>query len=90
MGPGVADGQQLRRLSISRGIGMDSSFGVQLRDVSGTGGFAAPGLNLAAIVPIRFSNLNELYLTYGSPASTATLDRFLLKYVFNIGSGSGV
>ncbi|MBV8338610.1 MAG: hypothetical protein JO343_01550, partial [Candidatus Eremiobacteraeota bacterium] len=62
---GVADGQQLRRFSISRGIGMDSSFGVQLRDVSGTGGFAAPGLNLAAIVHIRFSNLNELYITYG-------------------------
>ena len=57
---------------------------------TGNGGFATPGTNLSAGVHVRFHNLDELYVNFGSPASPTTLYRFLIKYVFNLGGGSGV
>ena len=87
---GASDGQTLRTLTLARGLGLDSTFSLALRSISGNGGFATPGTNLSAGVHFRFHNLDELYVNFGSPASPTTLNRFLIKYVFNLGGGSGV
>ena len=87
---GASDGQALRSLTIARGLGLDSTFSLALRSISGNGGFAAPGVNVSADVHLRFHNLDELYVNFGSPASPTTLNRFLIKYVLNLGGGSGV
>ena len=86
---GTADGQFLRRVSLTRSIGPDTSFGVSLRDISGTGGYAAPGVNVAASLHAKFRNQSELYLNFGTPSSPRTLDRLVLKYVFHLGGGAG-
>lgn len=87
---GVSDGQSQRTLTLARGLGLDSTFSLALRSISGNGGFALAGTNLSAGVHMRFRNLNELYVNFGSPASPTTLNRFLIKYVLNLGGGSGV
>jgi hypothetical protein len=38
---------------------------------------------------MRFKNDSELFLNYGTPAATSTLDRVLLKYLVRFGSGAG-
>jgi len=86
---GDADGQILRRLSITRSFGRDTSFALLLRSINGLGGYAQPGTNLAGSLHARFSNGNELYLNFGTPAAYRTLDRTIVKYVFHIGGGSG-
>jgi hypothetical protein len=87
---GASDGQALRTLTVARGLGVDSTFSLALRSISGNGGFAAPGTNVSAGIHLRFRNLDELYVNFGSPASPTTLNRFLIKYVLNLGGGSGV
>jgi hypothetical protein len=44
-----------------------------------------PGLNLAVSYHRKFTGGNELYVAYGSPAATQTLDRFIVKYIFHAG-----
>ncbi|MBC5807142.1 MAG: hypothetical protein DLM53_06420 [Candidatus Eremiobacter antarcticus] len=83
---GGADGQYLRRLSWSRSLGPDSSLTIALRSISGTGGFAQPGVNLAAIFHRRVADKNDLYTSFGTPAATATLNRFIVKYVWQLGT----
>ncbi|MBC5800520.1 MAG: hypothetical protein GIX03_06615 [Candidatus Eremiobacteraeota bacterium] len=83
------DGQQLRRISLGEALGPESNLSVSLRSISGTGGFALPGLNLAASYHRRFRNDSELFVNYGTPAATATLQRVIVKYVFRTGSGAG-
>ena len=86
---GVLNSQWLRRVSIGESLGPDSNFSIGLRSISGTGGFAVPGVNLAASYHRKFPGGNELFVNYGTPAATATLDRFTLKYVFRSGEGAG-
>ncbi len=74
---------------MTRSLGSDTSFSVALRSISGTGGYAAPGVNLAASLHARFRSGGELYLTFGTPASPRTLDRALVKYVLHLGGGAG-
>ena len=59
------------------------------RGYRGTGGFAQPGVNLAASLHHRFKNDSELFFNYGTPAAPTTLQRVVLKYVLRTGGGSG-
>jgi hypothetical protein len=82
---GMLDSQFLRRVGIGASLGRDANFSVSLRSINGNGGFALPGTNLAATFHRHWSNGNELYLDYGTPAATSTLNRFVTKYVFHVG-----
>ena len=84
---GLSDCQWLRRLSLSRPLGSSGQLSLALRLTSGRGGFALPGEMLAVSFQKRFENQDRLFLEYGSPASFRNLNRFILKYVHNIGSG---
>ena len=86
---GVPDGQQLRRLALTRSLGRDATMSIGLRTISGTGGYGVPGTNLAVSLHERFRNQNELWFEYGTPAAYRTLNRVLLKYVLHVGGGSG-
>ena len=86
---GVADGQQLRRFSVTRSFGRDTSLALGLRTITGTGGYGIPGTNVAASFHERFRNQSELYVEYGTPAAYRTLQRMLVKYVFHVGGGTG-
>ncbi|MDQ2909087.1 MAG: hypothetical protein M3R44_07045 [Candidatus Eremiobacteraeota bacterium] len=83
------DGQQLRRISLGEALGNESSLAFSLRSISGTGGFALPGVNLAASYHRRFPSGSELFVNYGTPAAAATLQRIIVKYVLRLGSGAG-
>jgi len=87
---GAADGQSLRRVSFGETIGKDTNLSLSLRDISGRGGFASPGINLAGSFHRRFKNDSELFINYGTPAANSTLQRFVLKYVLRLGGGAGV
>jgi len=89
--PAVAahDGQNLRRISLTEALGNESSFSLALRSISGNGGFAAPGVNLAAAFHQRFRNNSEVFVNYGTPAANSTLQRWIVKYLIRIGSGAG-
>ncbi|MBV8299752.1 MAG: hypothetical protein JO083_09450 [Candidatus Eremiobacteraeota bacterium] len=82
---GALDSQFLRRVGIGASLGRDANFSVSLRSINGNGGFAVPGTNLAATFHRHWANGNELYLDYGTPAATSTLNRFITKYVFHVG-----
>lgn len=86
---GTLDSQWLRRISLAESIGRDSNLALSLRVINGTGGFAVPGSNLAVSFHRHYGNGNELYLNFGTPAATATLDRVILKYVFHAGGAAG-
>jgi hypothetical protein len=83
------DGQILRRVSVVESLGNESSFSLSLRSINGNGGFAAPGINLAAAFHRRFKNDSELFVNYGTPAANSTLQRVILKYLMRVGSGAG-
>ena len=88
--PVLADSQWLRRVSLTRAFGKNGSLAVGLRSINGYGGFAGrPGTNLALSFHERFHNSDEMYLDYGTPAASRTLNRFILKYIFHAGGGSG-
>jgi len=84
---GSSDSQWLRRLTLTRALGSEGQFALSLREISGTGGFASPGQDLALSYHQRFHNQNQLYVEYGSPASYTTLQRFIIKYVYHLGAG---
>ena len=83
------DSQWLRRLSLTRSFGRDTSLAIGLRSISGRGGYSTPGTNLALSFNHRFANQDQLYLDYGAPAAPSTLHRFIMKYVFHTGGGTG-
>ncbi len=85
----IFNSQWLRRLTVSRSFGHDSSIGIALRSINGTGGFALPGTNFSLLYQKRFPNQDLLYLEYGTPAAVQTLHRLIVKYVFHAGGGSG-
>lgn len=86
---GRLESQMLRRLTFGETLGTDSNLSVSLRSINGIGGFAQPGLNLAANYHRHFRNGNDLYVNYGTPAAPTTLNRLILKYVFRFGGGAG-
>ncbi len=83
------NGQILRSLGIGESFGPETSVTFALRSINGTGGFATPGLNFAAGFHARFQSGSELFLNWGSPNATATLNRFITKFVWRIGGGAG-
>ena len=86
---GFRDGQLLRRIGIGESFGPDTNVSIALRSVNGRGGFALPGVNLAVGLHERFHNNNELFVNFGTPAASATLDRLIVKYVLRLGGGAG-
>jgi hypothetical protein len=86
---GFTNGQLLRRIGIGESFGPDTNVSIALRSINGRGGFALPGVNLAVGLHERFHNNNELFVNFGTPAASATLDRLIVKYVLRIGGGAG-
>jgi hypothetical protein len=84
---GASDSQWLRRVSVGESLGPNANFSVGLRSINGTGGNAEPGLNFAASFHDRFPTGNELFVAFGSPASSITLNRLIVKYILHIGQG---
>lgn len=86
---GILDSQWLRRIGFGYNINPTSTFSIALRSVNGLGGFVGtPGTNLSMSYHKRFLR-GDLFMNYGTPAASNTLHRFILKYIFHIGSGSG-
>ncbi len=83
------DSQELRRIGFGEAFGAESNLSISLRDISGTGGFSSPGVNLAASYHQRFANDSELFVNYGTPSASATLQRVIVKYVYRFGSAAG-
>ncbi|MBV8245743.1 MAG: hypothetical protein JOZ38_07470 [Candidatus Eremiobacteraeota bacterium] len=86
---GPLESQWLRRISFGETLGPDANVSISLRNISGIGGSAIPGTNVAASYHAKFRNGSELFFNYGTPAANTTLDRFILKYVFHTGGGAG-
>lgn len=86
---GKLGSQTLRRITLGETLGPDSNISVSLRSISGRGGFAVPGLNLAASFHRHFLNGDDLYVNFGTPAANQTLNRLIVKYVLRFGGGAG-
>ena len=82
-------GQVLRRIALGAALGRNLSGSLALRTINGRGGFAAPGTNLSAGLRAHFRSGDDLFLNFGSPSANRTLDRLLVKYVFNVGGVQG-
>ncbi|HEV2879125.1 MAG TPA: hypothetical protein VGW96_06030 [Candidatus Eremiobacteraceae bacterium] len=83
------DGQILRSIAIGESLGPETNLTLALRGINGNGGFASPGVNLAAALHNRFRSGSELFLSYGTPAAPATLNRVIIKYLWRVGGGAG-
>ncbi len=84
------DSQWLRRISIGYNLSAESSVTLSYRSINGLGGFATePGQNFAFAFHDRFRGGNELYVNFGSPAASTTLNRLIVKYVFHAGADAG-
>lgn len=83
---GVRDSQWLRRVSVARSFGRNTTLALNLRTINGYGGYALPGTNLSFLFHERRNNGDEFYIDYGTPASRQTLHRIVAKYVFSIAS----
>lgn len=86
---GQADGQSLRRFTLGESLGPNSNVSLSIRSISGTGGFAAPGVNFAGAFHEKFGTGSELFIDYGSPAANRTLHRLIVKYILHLGGGTG-
>lgn len=87
---GKLDSQWLRRISLGESLDAESNVSVSLRAINGRGGFAqSPGSNIALAYHRRFTNGNELFVDYGTPAAFNTLHRFIIKYVLHVGGDAG-
>ncbi len=84
---GTLNSQWLRLVSVGYNLGSDSNVALELRSINGlvNGLTTVPGLNLAVSYHSRFSNGSQLYLSFGTPAATQTLNRFIVKYVVHAG-----
>jgi hypothetical protein len=88
---GVLDSQWLRRLSLGESLGADSNLSVSLRSINGLGGFApSTGTDLAVGYHRRFAGGDEIFVDYGTPATSSTLHRFTVKYVARVGDAAGL
>ena len=88
---GTLSSQLLRRFSVSDALSPDSNVSVEYRVVSGNIPFETqpPGANLAVSFHELLRNGNTLYVSYGTPAAPQTLNRLIVKYIFNYGGGAG-
>jgi len=89
---GALSSQWLRRISLGYNLTDESSFSLELRDINGLGGFATAyqvGNNLAVAYHQRFAAGDELYVNFGSPASGATLNRLIVKFILHEGADAG-
>jgi hypothetical protein len=87
---GILDSQWLRRVTLSFNLSSESTLSVAVRDINGLGGFATQvGNNLAVAFHDRFRGGNELYVDYGTPAASATINRLIVKYIFHAGADAG-
>lgn len=75
-------------MSLTNALGTEGQLQIGFRSINGTGGFALPGSNVAISYRQRFGDRSNLYLEYGTPGTTATPHRFILKYVTHVG-GAG-
>jgi hypothetical protein len=82
---GSLDGQWLRKVTFGWSIDSDTTFSLALRSISGTGGFATPGLNFSAGIHRVYDSGNELYISFGTPGANQTINRFTVKYAFKAG-----
>ena len=83
------DGQTLRSVALGESLGSDTNVTLALRSINGNGGFASPGVNFAAGFHEKFQSGSELYVNYGTPAATVSLNRLIVKYVLRFGGGEG-
>jgi len=85
---GALNSQWLRLISLGDNLGPDSNIALELRSISGfvDGLTTVPGVNLGVSYHSRFASGNDLYLTFGTPAATQTLNRFIVKYVLHAGT----
>jgi hypothetical protein len=79
--------QWLRRLTVGFPLGPEGNASLGYRVISGTGGFATPGKNVAVALRKRFHGGNELFVDYGTPAASTTLNRLIVKYLVRVGGG---
>lgn len=88
---GILSSQWLRRFSVSDALSSDSNVSLEGRVVSGNIPFETqpPGPNLAVSFRELFRNGNTLYVSYGTPDASQTLNRFIVKYIFSYGGGAG-
>ncbi|HEY7992584.1 MAG TPA: hypothetical protein VID24_00060 [Candidatus Eremiobacteraceae bacterium] len=86
---GTPNSQFLRRVSLGDSISANTNISLSFRSISGTGGFAQPGVDLAASLHQVFGNGSELFVNFGTPAASTTLDRLVVKYVLHTGGGTG-
>jgi hypothetical protein len=88
---GILSSQWLRRFSVSDALSSDSIVSLEDRVVSGNIPFETqpPGPNLAVNFRELFRNGNTLYVSYGTPDASQTLNRFIVKYIFSYGGGAG-
>ena len=88
---GTLSSQWLRRFSISDALSSDSNVSLEYRAVNGNIPFETqpPGSNLAVSFHELLRNGNTLYISYGTPAAPQTLNRLIVKYIFNYGGGAG-
>lgn len=88
---GMLSSQWLRRFSLSEALGADSNVSLEYRVITGSIGVVPqpPGSNLAVSFHDMLRNGNTLYLSYGTPAASQTLNRFIVKYIFSYGGGAG-
>jgi hypothetical protein len=84
---GELNSQWLRLVSLGENLGPDSNIALLFQSVTGTvnGLTTVPGVNLAVSYHDRFPSGNELYVAYGTPAATQTLNRFIVKYILHEG-----
>ena len=84
---GPSDGQWLRRISFGESLSRTATLSLGLRSITGTGGFAEPGVNFAGSLHDQFPTGDELFIAFGSPASSITLNRLIVKYIVHVGRG---
>ncbi len=82
---GQVDSQWLRRISLGMALGADENVTLSLRAINGNGGYAVPGVNLAAGYHRRYANGNDFYADFGTAAAPQTLHRVIVKYVLHLG-----
>jgi hypothetical protein len=87
---GILDSQFLRKISLNESLGAESNFSISLQNINGLGGFATQtGTNFAFGYHQRFINGSEIFVNYGTPAASTTLNRFIVKYVLHTGGDAG-
>lgn len=75
------------RLSLALPFGSDQNASLSYRVISGRGGIAVPGRNVAVSFRKRFRDGGELFVNYGPPSASNSLDRLIVKYLIRINGG---